>query len=327
MSPTAGSSCRIEVLDPMTFAEPANLIIRESFKAPCLLYTPDYLRWLFSFTNGLNSIGVIAFEGDEPVGFFAVMPRRMRVGDRPILVYLLSCLAIRPAWRGPVSSDMYEAMLGVIRDVGEPFVIYVRPDSVAERKLLWNFGRAGFQSRSLGSFRTYGAADAADSAGSTTRVEEGDEESYLEVAWSCRNERVLWRIVGREEYLHYGADPRGCALAVIRDAAGRPIGAATVHPSQVVVPNGIESVATIDSVFLPQPTAEALAGLVRFARRRWGAMGTSPVVTAPNLQWIDPAIVRAAGLRAMPSLFRGYLLTPATGALPEVIAGTNLEVV
>ena len=42
-------------------------------------------------------------------------------------------------------------MLEVIRGVGKPFIIFVQPGSVAERKLLRNFGRTGFSSHSLGS--------------------------------------------------------------------------------------------------------------------------------------------------------------------------------
>jgi hypothetical protein len=83
----------------------------------------------------------------------------------------------------------------------------------------------------------------------------------------------------------------------------------------------------IDSVFLPHPTAEILVALIRFSRERWAGQATSPVVTAPNLRGIDPAILRAAGLRATPSAFRGYFFSTGADTVPEAVAGTNLEIV
>jgi hypothetical protein len=51
------------------------------------------------------------------------------------------------------------------------------------------------------------------------------------------------------------------------------------------------------------------------------------VVTTPNLKGLDAAILREAGLRATPSVFRGYCCSPMTDALPGPITGTNLEVI
>jgi hypothetical protein len=324
-----GSSCRVEIVDPVAFAEPAGRVLQEAFEPPCLRYTPEYLRWLFGFPNGLESIGVAAFDGGEPVGFFGVMPRRMRLGDRRLAVNLISSLAVRPAWRGPLALAMYSRLLEELHRTGRPVVSYVRPGTVAERMLWWNFQRAGFQTRSLGSYRTYGAAaDAAGPADGPARVEEADEDGFLEMVQSCRDAGILWRDPGRDVLRYNRADPRGCALVLIHDATGRPVGAAMVTLSQVVLPQGSESVPTIDSVFLPRPSAEALRALVQFARRRWDGQATSTVVMAPNLVGIDPGVLRAAGLRATASVFQGYLFDPMTGTkpLPAAIAGTNLEV-
>jgi hypothetical protein len=322
-----GSSYRVEIVDPVTFAEPAGRILQEAFQPPCLRYTPDYLRWLFNFPNGMESIGVAAFDGTEPVGFFAVMPRWMRSGDRRIAVSLMSSLAVRPGRGGPLALALYSRLLVELRAIGRPVMSYVRPGTVAERLLLWNFARAGFQARPLGSYRTYGAMNAAGSTDPPARVEEGDEDAFLEMVRSCRDERMLWRDPNRDQLRHYGADPRGCALAVIRDASGRPIGAATVVLAQVVLPQGNALIPTIDTVFLPQPGVEALQALIQFARRRWDGQATSPVVTAPNLIGIDAAVLRAAGLRATPSAFQGYVFDPIADALPAALVGTNLEVV
>jgi hypothetical protein len=275
----------------------------------------------------MEATGVAAFDGPEPVGFVAVMPRWMRVGDRRLAVSVLSSLAVRPAWRGPVSLDLYEKLVEVIQQAGRPVLIFVRPGSAGERRLLWVFDRAGFRARSLGIYRTYGIANAAEPARSTARVEEGHEAAFLEVAGRCRDESVLWRDPGPDQLRHYRADPRGCALAVIHDPAGRPVGTALVVLSQVVVPRGIERVPMIDCVFLPRPRPEALRALIDFARHRWEAQATVPVVTAANLNGIDPAVIRAAGLRATHSVFQGYLFDPRTDPLSAAIAATNLEII
>ncbi|HZW29648.1 MAG TPA: hypothetical protein VFF52_03020 [Isosphaeraceae bacterium] len=324
---TAGSSYRVEIVEPAAFAEPASRILQDAFQPPCLRYTPDYLRWLFRFPNGLESIGVAAFDGAEPVGFFAVMPRWMRSGDRRLAVSLMSSLAVRPGRGGPLALALYSRLLELLRELGRPVVSYVRPGTVAERLLLWNFARAGLQARPLGSYRTYGALNAAGPADPPARVEEGDEDAFLEVVRSCRDERMLWRDPDRDQLRHYGADPRGCVLAVIRDASGGLIGAATVVLARVVLPQGDELIPMINSVHLPRPTAEALQALIQFARRRWDGQATAPVVTAPNLIGIDPAVLRAAGLRATPSAFQGYVFDPIADSLPAALMGTNLEVV
>jgi hypothetical protein len=98
VSPPENSAPRVEIVDPVAFAEPASRVLREAFEPPCLHYTPDYLRWLFGVPNGMESIGVAAFDGAELEGFFGVMPRWMWLGERRIAVHLISALAVRPAW-------------------------------------------------------------------------------------------------------------------------------------------------------------------------------------------------------------------------------------
>jgi hypothetical protein len=269
----------------------------------------------------------MAFDGDEPVGFFGVVPRRMRYGDRRLEAHLLSFLAVRPAWRGPLTFAIYTKLVEVIRAAGKPVVTFPQPGSIAERMLFWNFERAGFRTCSLGSYRTYGAVSRPGPSVLDARAMEGDEDEFLEVIRCCRDERTLWSDPDRDQLRHYREDPSRRALALVRDGSDRPIGAAMVALSEVVSPQGLESIPMIDSVFLPRPSAEALIALVRFASERWAGRATSPVVSAPNLAGIDVAILRAAGLRATPSVFQGYFFVPMTKAPPEAIAGTNLEIV
>jgi hypothetical protein len=327
LNPRAGSACRVEIVDPIRFAESASRVLRDAWQPPCLCYRAAYLRWQFGFPGASAAIGGAAFDGDELIGFFAAVPRAMRCGHRRVASHLLSFFAVLPRWRGPLSLAIYGKLIEAIKGTEKPVVTYVPPGSIAEKMLVWNFERAGFQTYPLGSYRTYGAPRKPGSAIPDAQAVEADEDEFLEMVGRCRDERTLWSDPDRAQLHHYRQDPRGCALAVIREASGSPVGAAIVVLSEAVLPKGIELIPMIDSVFLPRPSAEALIALVRFAGERWTGQATSPVVTAPNLKGIDSAVLRAAGLRATASSFQGYFFAPTADVVPRTVEGTNLEVV
>jgi hypothetical protein len=251
----------------------------------------------------------------------------MHDGRRRIATHLMSFFAVEPDWRGPQTLALYWKMIEVLQGTSKPVVTYVQPGSTAEKMLSWNFARAGFRIHPLGDYRTYGALGRPGLVDSAAAVVEADDEEFLAVAGCCRDAGTIWSDPDRDQLQHYRRDPRGRSLVVIRDASGRPAGAAMVVLSEMLSPQGSESIPMIDSIFLPHPSAEALIALIQYARARWAGRSTSMVVTAPNLKGVDGAILRAAGLRATPSAFRGYFFTPTTEVLPESIAGTNLEVV
>jgi hypothetical protein len=89
---------------------------------------------------------------------------------------------------------------------------------------------------------------------------------------------------------------------------------------------GLAHTSAVESVFLPEPSAEALAALLRFAGVCYAGQVGSPVVLAPNLWGIDPGVLRRAGARATPSAFRGHLFVPAGEDLLAGAEGTNLEI-
>jgi hypothetical protein len=323
----SNSSFRVETVDPVAFAEAASRVLRDAWQPPCLSYTPDYVRWQFGFPGGSEAIGVAAFDGGKPVGFFGATPRWMHDGRSRIATHLMSFFAVDPGWRGPHGLALYWKMVEELRRTAKPVVTYVQSGSTAERMLAWNFERAGFRTCALGEYRTYGAAGRPGSVDCTASVVEADDEQFLAVARCCRQAGTIWNDPDRDQLQHYRRDPRGRALVVVRDTSGRPDGAAMLVLSDTLAPQGPESIPMIDSVFLPRPSAEALIALIQFARARWADRATSPVVTAPNLKGIDAATLRAAGLRATPSAFQGYFFTPRGDTLAKDIAGTNLEVV
>ena len=83
----------------------------------------------------------------------------------------------------------------------------------------------------------------------------------------------------------------------------------------------------LDSVFSMQPQPEQLVELLIATSERMGGSCTSRSITAPNLQTIDPAILRRAGLRETPSGFQGHLFTLNSDDDLLEATTTNLEIV
>jgi hypothetical protein len=323
----AGSSFRVEAVDLRGFAESASRVLRNAWEPPCLLYSPEYLHWQLSFPGASAAIGVAAFDGATPVGFFGATPRWMRHGQARIATHLMSFFAVEPDWRGPQTLALYARLIEEMQKTGWPVLTFVQPDSAAEQMLTWNFERAGFRIHPMGDYRTYGAVARQKPASLGVSVAEVDDDEFLAVARCCHDAETLWNDPDRHQLRHYRCDPRGRALVSVRDASGCPVGAAMLVLSETVAPQGPEFIPMIDSVFLAEPTAEVLIALIQFSRERWAGHATSPVVTAPNLRGIDPTILRAAGLRATPSAFRGYFFSTMADVHFEAVAGTNLEIV
>ena len=318
----------LETIHPLNLADPASQILRDSWKPPCLWYSPEYLRWQFRFSGSAAAIGVAAFDDEEPVGFCAVVPRWMRVGPDRIGVHLLSFLAVRPVWRGrSLAMAIYRSLIETLRETGGPIVAFVEPETVAEQVLFRNFEDAGYRRRSLGKCRTYAYLARPERGIIAASAEEADEGEFLEAMALCLAPEILWNDPGLDQLTHYRQDPRGRVLVVIRDPARLPIGAAMVVLSEVTTPHGLEYVPMIDSVYLPDPSADALKALLRFAGQHWADRSTSTVVTAPNLQGIDPGLLRTVGLRATQSCFHSYGFTAEESDPLRGASGTNLEVV
>jgi hypothetical protein len=318
---------RLEKVDPLAFAGPASLILQEARESPALRYTPEYLRWLFSFPGGSSTVAAAAFDGDEPIGFRAVMPRRARFRGQSIVVHLSSFLSVRSAWRGPIAAGLHRTICGM--GLPRPWIAFARPGTTGERVTRAQFTSFKTSSqKEIGIYRTYGYVDPPTPLPSGVSCGEADDlDEFLAIARRCTDPRVLWSDPDHATLEHYRKDPRGRALVVARSASGDPLAVAMAVRAEIVAPNGVEYATMVDSVFLPESSAEALRALLRFAGRRWTESGKPAVVTAPNLWGLDPALLRSAGLRATPSSFVGFLLAPEPGDPLVKAEGTNLEVV
>jgi hypothetical protein len=318
---------RIERVDPSAFVGPASRILQEAWQPPCVHYAPEYLSWQFTFP-GSSPFGVAAFDGDEPVGFFSALLRRFVVGQNPRRAWLACFGAVRPRWRGVgAARALYRATAVVIRASGLPAFLFTQPESLAERLLVSAFRAERFQARTFGDYRTYAclpqgtAADASFVCSASSA-----DTAFLEVARRCQEPHTLWHDPDLAALAHYGRDPRHSLRVLVHGPGGEAVGAALLARSEAVTAAGTEFSAAVESVFLPQPSAEILAALFRFAAAHYAGQVGSPVVLAPNLRGIDPGLLRKAGARATQSAFRGHLFVlgpadPFAGA-----EGTNLEI-
>lgn len=97
--------------------------------------------------------------------------------------------------------------------------------------------------------------------------------------------------------------------------------------SEIVTAQGIDFLPAIDSLFLPEPSADALQAVLHFAASHYRGQVSSAMITAPNLQGVDAALLRSAGLRATTSCFLGHLFVPDSATFLLAAEGTNLEIV
>ena len=86
-------------------------------------------------------------------------------------------------------------------------------------------------------------------------------------------------------------------------SAGNPVGTAMFVNAEILSTQGVQRVPMLESVALAEPTPTAIAALFEFAASR--AQPGSTVI-ASNLSYIDAALLRAAGARALPSSFNAH---------------------
>jgi GNAT superfamily N-acetyltransferase len=322
---------RLERVDPYAFAEYASRILQEAWPPPTMRFTADYLRWQFSFPGPLPSLGVAAFEGDEPVGFVGMTPRQLRFRGLSGPAYLHSFGGVRPAWRGRgLAAELYAHLLER-REPALPIVGWTEEGAGGHRTLMRAASLAGFEVPLpvLGANPVYGyRPGSADSDGTRLEVvEDADGRAFLDVARRCRSPDTIWNDPDEVILEHYRRDPRGRLCVVVNASDGEAVGAAMLVHAEVVTARQLERVATVDSVFLPRPDLGPLASVLRFTARRWAPPGRPSVVSAPSLWTVPPEVRRAAGLRRMAKGFQGQLEVPSRRHPYARAEGTNLEIV
>ncbi|WP_437568198.1 GNAT family N-acetyltransferase [Sorangium sp. So ce542] len=318
---------QLEHVDPIAAAEEASLVLREAWPPPALHYTADYLRWQLGFP-GPAPRAVLAREGGEPAGFIGVAPRRFRFRGATSPGYVLSFVSVRPKFQGQgLASRLYGELLAGLRASGLPIVVFVEARSGPAQRVLYKAVKAaGLRRKQLATCRNHGFVPRA-SAAPTQAVARPTEAAahVLAAIAACGDDRVLWSAPDAAQLEHSLRDPRPRRLLLVEEA-GRPVGAAAVFLSEIATARGIDRVATVDALFLPEPTADRLAAVLRAASEAFAGQATAPVVSAPNLALVPHDQLKPAGARPTDAAFDAFVLLPGDGPWLDAEA-TNLEVV
>ena len=319
-------STRIEIVDPVQVAGVASRILQTAWKPPCLHYSADYLGWQFAFPTLLPRVCAMAYLDDRPVGCIAVTPRRFAIARETFAGYVLSFLAVDPIAKGRgLATAMYAAVLEAL-PLDTPTVAFFEPGSVAEGLLLQNLQRASFRHHSLLACRAIGFLPRPGGGSARSGVVEDtvNYEAFSSAARMSNELTTLWTDINQEHWDHYREDPRGRAMLALHDERGNPVGTAMFVNAEVLSTQGLQRVPMLESVALAEPTPAALGALFEFAASR--AQPGSAVI-ASNLSYIDAAMLRAAGARALPSSFNAYAFVRGQQHVVETAAGLNLEVI
>ncbi|WP_437776772.1 GNAT family N-acetyltransferase [Sorangium sp. So ce1097] len=317
---------QIEHVDPVAAAEEASLVLREAWPPPALHYTADYLRWQLGFP-GPAPRAVLARDGGEPAGFIGVAPRRFRFRGVASDGYVLSFVSVRPRFRGQgLARRLYAELLGGLRASGLPIAVFVEAQSAAARRvLLAAVDEVGFQRKALAACRNHGFIPRASAEPPRAVAAPATVEDALAAIAACGDERVLWSAPDAAQLEHSLRDPRPRRLLRVEEA-GRAVGAAAVFLSEIATAQGVDRVATVDALYLPEPTAARVAAVLRAASEAFSGQATLPVVSAPNLAIVPADQLRPAGARPTAATFDAYIVHPEGGPWMDAEV-TNLEVV
>jgi len=319
-------SPRIEIGDPVQYAAVASQILRAAWKPPCLHYSSEYLAWQFSFPSDVPKHAAIAFLENRPVGCIAVTSRRFSYARESFSAYVLSFVGVDPsASRRGIAAALYESLLEAL-PLDVPVFAFAEPESIGERLLLSSFRRAAFRHHPLQACRAVGylrRSTASATAGLFVQ-ETMTYDEFASLGRSSAAQDLIQTDITREHWHHYRDDPRGRVMVAVRNADGNLIGTAMLVAAETVSSDGVQRVPMLEGVTLSDPRPDALSALFRFAA---GRSQPGAIVVASNLSYIDAAVVKAAGPRALPSSFSAHVFVRGEEHVVETAAALNLEVI
>ncbi|MCC6551612.1 MAG: GNAT family N-acetyltransferase [Polyangiaceae bacterium] len=297
----------IEFVDPALAAEDGALVLREAWAPPVLHYTAGYLRWQLSFP-GPPPRAALARESGDPAGFMAMTPRRLRMGGITSHAYLVSFLGVRPTYQGRgLAGRLYDLMFGDLRASGLPGVVFVEAHSESAQHLLARTAqRVGLRLRRLAAHRNHGHVARRNAPALSMAAAEITPERALEAVDACAAAGVIHAAPDLEVLAHHGRDPRPRKLVGVEES-GRVTAAGSVALFEIKTAQGIDHVPTLEALYLPEPTAERLSALLRAASAAFAGQATSPAVSVPSVAALDPALLRAAGLRATGAVYDAFV--------------------
>ncbi len=302
------------------FAPQASAILTAAWPAPALHYTPEYLRWQLSFPGPVTAPAVAAFVDSNPAGFAGSTHRRLRHASEVIDVLLVSFVAVHPDFRNRgIAAGLYRTLLAAIAATRLPVITFAQAGSAGQRAIERAYPEAGFGLLSLGSYPGFACAPRASQE--TQWIKLPPVAAAVEACAADRN--LFWSAPSDEQWRHYLQDPRPRSFLSLNSDNSNPAAAWAVQTAYVTA-QGVNSVASIDCVWLNRARPDLLTGLATaVARMSPGAT----VVNAPSLAGFDPKLLRLAGFRQVAPGFQGYCATaPGAAPLPAAVA-VNCEIV
>jgi hypothetical protein len=111
---------------------------------------------------------------------------------------------------------------------------------------------------------------------------------------------------------------------VLRDRSGVAIGTAMIVMTDMLSAQGSLRVPMLEGVCVPSQSADGVRAAFNFAAQHYGVDTT---IIASNLSYLDSAVVKGAGARALPSSFNAYVFLGARKHSLQNAAHLNLEVI
>lgn len=279
-------------------------------------------------------MAAVAHDGRELVGYSAIIPRRMQVGDKSIDTYHLTFVCVLPEHRClGIATQLYDAILQEVGRQNWPMIAFTREDSIGNRAFSSGARRANFTHRSLGDYIVYGylyrpmQAMVADPTIEVSTTEVILDSEFVELVAGSNDDQSLG-IVGDADMLrHWSLDPRHSLQIRVRRHDELVAGALIVR-GQVSTLKGLEPVTSVEQVFLREHDPLLLKWVCQAAGAAWYE-GTRPeFVSLPNLISYPEAMIRAAEIRQTPTKFLGHLAIPPDydASLFDKVRMTNLAV-
>ncbi len=115
-------------------------------------------------------------------------------------------------------------------------------------------------------------------------------------------------------------------MILLQNRAAEAHGAAWVVQNEFVTTHGVDTVLSLDSVYIPGQDAGALPALLQ-AAARWAGAQAPILVTAPSLGGYDAEALRKLGIRRTGNGFVGYCCAADPPDFLRAARSTNLEIV
>lgn len=280
MASIATPATRIAQVDSLQLVDTASEILSAAWQPPCLLYSPEHLRWRFQTPSSLPPVGWTATVGDTPTVFVGVVGHKTNFGD----LYLSSFFAAR--------ENAGSAPVGVVRTQARALrnqltAVYAQKGSIGE-KMLACVDSVGIERHGAGQYIIH-AAYPDEGIGSARTTNDAAE-------WiSSRTQSALVSPIMDAEWIdHQLADPWGRWLAIVEG------GSAVIGRTEMLDRTGPAARASLH--YIEVSTADALKQLVALA----ASMVPAPVVMLPNVAHIPTDLLKQARVRATGTVYHAY---------------------